>query len=418
MKQCDHLMAKKCLILRALNKFHLLPKDVINSLDFYIKKSNGKLTKAEFVDISKVAEKYIEVKPRSLEEIEMPQIFNFTTKGSFWVDYPEIYIWKFHNSRVFHQSDFIQVGKNEVVWPKRDNFNFSKNLILDSFIYKYDYNECYILKPLRVKKVDYAFSLLGVHANVWSHSVWEYIPKLFQLKNLLKKVGHKLTVLVPDYGETHLKEIVYGELLKLDVDIVVVYSDEAVDVKNLYFMERAAKSTDNEYYVGIGDFTQPRMNAEIWKNEISVPMIEKYVDDKDKAPSLKLYLPRNNGGYRMMTNNAEIDQYYKDRGYVFVEPHKISFKEVVNLFYHAKIVAGPFSSAFTNLLFSRPGTKVFIMCNYTRAFEMFLEPFQQYYGIDIKWQLGYDVDKEHPAHSSYYIPMDKMKEACELYGIN
>ena len=119
-----------------------------------------------------------------------------------------------------------------------------------------------------------------------------------------------------------------------------------------------------------------------------------------------------------MTNNDEIEQYYRDKGYIFVEPHKITIKEVVNLFYHARVIVGPFSSAFTNLLFSRPGTKVFIMCNYTRAFENFLEPFQQYYGIDIKWQLGIDVDKDHPAHSSYYIPYNLMIDACQKYNID
>lgn len=410
-------MKRRNIIWRLTRKGFILIDKVSKKLDFDIKKISNELTKVHFVNYEDVAEKVLEVKPRTLEEIEMPQIMNFISKGSFLVDYPEINIWKFQDARVFHRSDFVLVEKNKVVWPKRTNYNFSKNVILDYFMYRYDYREGYILKPKEVLSVDTAFSMLGVHAHIWSHALCEYITKLFQIKELLKKIDTKLTVLVPDYGETHLKKIVYGELEKLGVDTLIVKEGVAVDVKTLYFMERAARSTDHENYVEIGDLVQPKMTAEIWKNEISKPLIEKYVDNKEKEPELKLYLPRRNGGYRMITNNDEIEKYYKDRGFIFVEPHKISFKEVVNLFYHAKIIAGPFSSAFTNLIFSRPGTKTFIMCNYTRAFENFLEPFQQYYGIDIKWLLGYDIDKDNPSHSSYYIPYEMMIDCCEKLGI-
>ena len=377
----------------------------------------GKLSKVRFVEYENSGKEVLVVKPRTIETIEMPQIFNFIDKGSFDVDYPKISIWKFENARVFHRSDFIQISKDEVIWPKRNNYNFSKNVIMDSFMYKYDYNIGYIKRPLKIIKADVAYSLIGVHSHIWSHSVWEYIPKLFQIRKLIDSINEKLTILVPDYQEPHLKKIVYEELKKYDVEVLVVREDEAVDVKTLYFMERAAKSTDHENYVEIGDFVQPQMTSDIWKQHISIPYIDMYVKDKEKEPSLKLYLPRRNGGYRMMTNNDEIEAYYKEKGFVFVEPHKISFQEVVNLFYHAKIIAGPFSSAFTNLMFCRPGVKAFIMCNYTRAFENFLEPFQQYFGATIKWQLGIDVDKDHPSHSSYYIPYELMKAACQKYGI-
>lgn len=403
---------------RRIKKLQRSSITLFKDVDFFVKKKLREINKVEFVDFSEAAEKYINVKPHTIEEIEMPQIMDFTERGSFLVDYPEINIWHFRNARVFHRSDFIQISKDKIVWPKRKFFNFSKNSVLDYFMYRYDYREGYILKPSKVHVVDSAFSLIGVHSDVWSHSVWEYIPKLFQIRKVVAKIGKRITVLVPDYGESHLKKIVYGELDKLNVDILIVREGEAVDVKDLYFMERAARSTDDEYYVAIGDFTQPKMNSDIWKEYISKPLIEQYVEDKEKEPELKLYLARRNGGFRMMTNNDEIEKYYKERGYIFVEPHKISLKEVINLFYHAKIVAGPFSSAFTNLLFSRPGTKAFIMCNYTRAFENFLEPFQQYYGIDIKWLLGFDVDRKHPNHSSFYVPMERMIEACEKYGIN
>lgn len=387
------------------------------SIILFFKEKLGEISKVSFADFSDCAEKILVVKDPTEEIIDLPQIYGFIKEGSMVVNFPEVALWKFDNATVFGRSDFVLLNKKTIVWPKRTYYNFSKNLPQDNFIYTYDYNHAYIRKAKREKNVDVAFSLIGVGATIWSHVLCEYLPKLYTIRKVVSKESRRITVLVPEYGEGHIKDIIYNELEKLDVDILIVKNNEAVIANTLYFMERVGRVTDHEVYVEIGDQVEPKLITDLWKEHVSKPLIDKYVENKDKKPELKLYLARRTDGHRMMTNNGEIEKYYQERGYIFVEPHKIPFKDVVNLFYHASIVAGPFSSAFTNLIFSRPGTKAFIMCNYTRAFENFLEPIQQYYDIDINWLLGYDIDKKHPAHSSYYVPMDRMIEACNKYGI-
>lgn len=398
---------------------------VINILFIYLERITllikcklGIIYKVTYSDFDKHASKVLVVKEPTEEYVELPHIHNFIKDGSMTVYFPEVAIWKFEKAMVFSDSDFVLVNSSEIIWPKRDYYNFSKNLPQDYYIYKYEMDEAYLRKSKKTRIVDVAFSLIGVHSSVWSHVLCEYIPKLYYINKIAKLEEKRLTVLVPNYGNTHINNIVYRELNKLDVDILVVSKEESIKVEKLYFMERVGRVTDHEIYVEVGDQVEPKFITDLWREKITLPLISEFVEDKDKEPTLKLFLSRNTGGHRMIKNNVEIENYFKEKGYIFVEPHKCTLKEVVNLFYQAKIVAGPFSSAFTNMIFSRPGTKSFIMCNYTRSFENFLEPIQQYFSIDIYWLLGYDLDKEHPGHTSFYISKEKMIEACRSYGID
>lgn len=391
-------------------------KTLLDKIDFIYRYKTGKINRVDYVDINNYAEKVLTVKEKTDEVIEMPRIVDFIKKGDFVVEFPEINLWKFKDAMCFHRSDFIQVADDKIVWPKMANFNFSKNVIIDSFIYKYDFFGAYVKKPKFVHEVNVAYSLIGVHSEVWSHAVCDFIPKLFQIRELLKTITGEVTVLVPEYGKDHLRPLVYSELESLErINILVVKRGEAVHAKELFFMDGSARFTDHEMYVEIGDATQPKMVSDVWKGKIVSPWVEKYAEKKE--PTLKLFLARRNGGYRMIMNNDEIEEYFKAKGYIFVEPHKLPLKDVVNLFHQAKYVVGPFSSAFTNLMFSQPGTKVLIMCNYTRTFETFLQPIQQHFGIDIHWKTGFDVDKSHPSHSSYYVSLEEVKKACETLGI-
>ena len=100
-----------------------------------------------------------------------------------------------------------------------------------------------------------------------------------------------------------------------------------------------------------------------------------------------------------------------------MEPHKVSFEEKIQIFQSAEVIAGPSGSAFSNLLFCRPNTKVLIFSNYQRVFENYSSMPLQYYGVDIHYVTGYDDKIQNPAHCSYYIPMEKVISAAKLYGI-
>jgi hypothetical protein len=73
----------------------------------------------------------------------------------------------------------------------------------------------------------------------------------------------------------------------------------------------------------------------------------------------KLYLTRKNAPSRSIVNEDKFLPLLKERGFEVVNCGAMSFEEQVRLFSEAQCVAGPHGAAFTNILWSPPGLKVF-----------------------------------------------------------
>jgi capsular polysaccharide biosynthesis protein len=74
----------------------------------------------------------------------------------------------------------------------------------------------------------------------------------------------------------------------------------------------------------------------------------------------KIYLRRNSGA-RKVTNAFEIEKLLCARGYVIVEPEKLTFSQQVQLFSNAKTIVGSSGAALANILFAPQGAKIFIL---------------------------------------------------------
>ena len=313
----------------------------------------------------------------------------------------------------FSECIMVVLNENKVFWQKYYAYNYSKNIVSDKALIKEEDGFIYYNHPKVVHNVTCAFSLIGVFAHIWSHSLSEHYIKISVLGDIVKLAKERVTVLVPEYSDYQLKQIVYKELNKYDVDILVVKKAEAVMAKRLYYMERPAFFTDHEVAVEIGDNVQPQIIADILKKQLVTPLI----NEIKSSSRIKLYLPRR-GAYRNLKNNDEVEAYFKKLGFVFLEPHKVSLEDKVKLFNSADVVVGPYSSAFSNLIFCKPGTKVLILSNYYRAFESWLVMHKQHFDIKMLWVTGYD-DKTagNPAHCNFMIPLEKIKAAAKFHGI-
>lgn len=80
----------------------------------------------------------------------------------------------------------------------------------------------------------------------------------------------------------------------------------------------------------------------------------------DGAWPEKIFL-RRNSGTRKITNVVEIERLMIARGYVIVEPEKLSFLQQVQLFENAKIIISPTGAALSNAIFCKPGTQVAVL---------------------------------------------------------
>ena len=380
---------------------------------FSSKIKSGKIKYGTICQGDQLGDKVLVFKPETEERIELQDIFEFCREGSFLVKCPEIDVRLFKNALCMADNDFVVLNDNKVFWQKYYAYNYSKNIVLDNALIKEDEGILYYKVPQIIHNVNCAFSLIGVFAHIWSHSLSEHYIKLSVLGDIVRLSKDRVTVLVPDYTDEQLKEIVYKELNKYDVDVLIVKKEEAVFAKCLYYMERPAFFTDHEVAVEVGDNVQPKIVADIIKEQLVKPLVK----DLEIKENIKLYLPRR-GSYRSLKNNDEVEAFFKSQGFIFLEPHTVSLKEKVRLFRSAKTVVGPYSSAFSNLIFCRPGTKVLILSNYYRAFESWLVMHKQHFGINMLWVTGYDDKKaSNPAHCCFYIPLDKITAAANVHGV-
>lgn len=348
-------------------------------------------------------------KPETRETVKLMRVLGFIEDGDFTLTYPEINLWRFDNACCIGKNDFVINGDN-VFWNKINHYNFSKNIVLDNNIISHSNNTLIIKDIKEYKRLDVAYSLLGVHATVWSHSLSEYFTKISMLPRVLDLEKSTVKVLVPEYKDKQLKQIMYKALSRFEcIEIVTIKDGEKVFADRLYYLPRPTTFTDHESYVAIGDDVQPKIISDILKRDLVNPAIKGAYDPKYPK---KLFLIRR-ATHRVLINNDEVEKYFESKGYCLLEPSLLSLEEKIKYFYNAETIVGPFSSAFSNLIFSKPGTKVLMFSNYQRIFENWLSMHYQYFNIDMWFVTGYDLSKNNSAHTNYYISLEQIVDACK-----
>ena len=120
----------------------------------------------------------------------------------------------------------------------------------------------------------------------------------------------------------------------------------------------------------------------------------------------KIYLTRHSN--RKLTNTDEIEEYFKGRGFYFVEGFELTLEEKVDLFYHAKEIVGLHSSAWQNIIFCN-NVKCLMLVNNRFAPEMLFYTMAKE-NVNI-WLNVCGQDVNDTRRSDFYIPLDKVKDA-------
>ena len=174
--------------------------------------------------------------------------------------------------------------------------------------------------------------------------------------------------------------------------------------------------SDHVGYISPADSIIPKLITDsIKKNLIDhYSNIDIIKNEKKNNNEEKLYIAR--GGQRNIINSIEIEKYFVEKGYLVISPHKVTLYEKIRLFRNASIIVGPMSSGFTNTIFCKKGTKVLMFSNFQRIFEPYWGYFAKGFDIDITAVTGNDISPNDP-HSSYTVPLGKIKSACDELGI-
>lgn len=374
----------------------------------------GKYKRCKIVTPSEIGKPVCIFKPETQETVKLMRVLGFIEDGDFTLTYPEIDLWRFDDSSFIGGNDFV-IKEDKVFWNKIGAYNFSKNIPLDRNLINYNQNNV-TLRNVKVEKhFDVAFSILGVHATVWSHSLSEYFTKISILSKVLDIEKGVVKVLVPVYKDKQLKQVMYDALNKYErIEIVPIQDGESVHANRLYYLPRPTTFTDHETYVAIGDDVQPQIISDIIKRELVEPLQK---NAEDNSFPKRLFLIRR-ATHRVLTNNDEVENLFKAHGFYLLDPSKVSLEDKIKFFYNADEIVGPFSSAFSNLIFSKPGTRVLMFSNFQRIFENWLSMHYQHFNIDMWFVTGYDISKNNSSHTSFFIPLESIKSACHKVGIN
>lgn len=124
--------------------------------------------------------------------------------------------------------------------------------------------------------------------------------------------------------------------------------------------------------------------------------------------------------YRALLNDAEIENFLVDNGFISVDPGQLSIREQVELFAQADIVIGPSGAAMTNMVWCREQTRVLVLHSD--------HPFKKYpywdalarvAGAQISYLSGpraNNVQGLFEAHDDYRIQIDSIKHALKELG--
>lgn len=79
----------------------------------------------------------------------------------------------------------------------------------------------------------------------------------------------------------------------------------------------------------------------------------------DATAPRRIYVSRLGSLKRELVNEAELESALEARGFTIVRPETLSVRDQIALFHRAEVVAAPAGAALANVLFCRPGTRVF-----------------------------------------------------------
>lgn len=404
-------------ILKRIRKVIMIilhPSEILRLLKYKVDLASA--VKSDIIEANDVGEVIKTIKEDGIEKATFMKVYDLVVSGELYFKSPQINLMKYENSEIFPSSDFI-LCQNGVIWEKFHTPQFTKIIPRDNNLLKVEDNQIFIKKPKRYIKVKVGYSMCGVHSNVWSHFLVQYLPKLYLIPDIIKTTGQKPTIILPKYSDPHIHEIVYTYLKKIDVlDIVELNIGESAVCETLYHVRNTAWVSDHVEYISPADSIIPKFVAESLKKNL-IADFDFMDEEKSRQSNMrtdKIYIGRTGG--RNMLNSVEVQEYFVQKGFVVVEPHKLALQEKIKLFKNAAVIVGPLSGGFTNVVFCKQGTKVIEFTNFQRIFEPYGGFLADNFGVDFMTITGVDEYPNEP-HSSYTVPLSKIIEACADLGI-
>jgi hypothetical protein len=189
------------------------------------------------------------------------------------------------------------------------------------------------------------FSMLPGGAATFNYGHWliDVIPRI----HLLKQSGWYEKVdyfLVPSYRKDY--EIDTLKLLGIDAS-KIIESNEQLHIQADAIIASSHPRGERSYLIPrwvINYLNEAYLTDDILRNDLDFPPL--------------IYISRSDSGLRRVTNEGEVMNMLSQYGFKTFVLSQLSFTDKVNLFYNAKVIVAASGAGLSNILFSRPGTKL------------------------------------------------------------
>ena len=345
------------------------------------------------------------IKDDTWEPMCMPSIYRTMADGCLNCFHAAQDILLVKNAIVTNNSNIV-ISNGHVIWDKSERVYFSKVIPRDNNLLRYDDERVYIRRYANTREIKgRCISMLGTHANIWGHFLVQYLPKLFYADKA--EILDNTTLLIPHYSDGNIKEMLDMAIAKhKNVSIVEAIAETEYFCDELIYMPNTSYISDEANYMMPFEVVIPKDIVNMIHQKIAKPIIEKIKDNTPKYD--KLYLTRDNPSYRATLNIDEVNAWFKEKNFHFIEGGTLSLEEKADLFYHAKTIAGPYSSAWINTFFCNKA-KGLVLTNIPKSIESYFLTLARPDSITFLHCIGADAGITH--QSDFRIPISTIEAA-------
>lgn len=334
-----------------------------------------------------------------------PEIFEISKERVLIAKYPSIDYYKINNAVVSVNSDIV-VTEEGIWWEKYNEEDFVTLAIpADANLVSFDSETVSILPSSQKEKISgRTLPITGVYSYAWSHFLFQFLCKLI-CAGESGLLNERITILTNDYKDENIEYIlmhylnkypnVKRKIAKRGVDYIC---EELICTRSMATSYNEAK-VFWDYRLVIPEIVVKKLHY-----YVSNPLIEKIKTNPAKFK--KIFLCRHSN--RKLTNTIEVESFFKEQGFFFVEGFELSLEEKVDLFYHAEVIVGLHSSAWQNIIFCNKA-KCLMLVNNRFAPEMLFYTMAK--DNVLKWLNVCGQDVNDNRRSDFYIPLDKIKKA-------
>lgn len=358
-------------------------------------------------DPNSVFDVLYQIKGETWETSYSPEIYGLTKQKEIIVKYPSQYIYGVKKGIVTTDSDLV-LTEDGAWWDKYNSFSFMSCAIPgDANVHKFDNDSVTVIHKKRIENIPgKTLSLIGVYSYIWSHFLFQFVCKMY-FAGEAGLLDEDLTILVDDTHDANIEQLL-DDFLKKYPKVKKQYARVDTDYYCDYLLCAPSMSFNyNEFKFEMAYLysKSSHMTNMVYKYAVN-PYVNKIKNNPIKYK--KIFLARHSN--RILNNTEEVERYFKEQGFYFVQGAELSLEEKADLFYHAEIVAGLHGSAWQNIIFCK-NVRCLMLTNYRYANE------QVFYTMakeNVKaWLNVTGQDDNAERRTNFTIPLARVKDAYQ-----